>query len=85
MDTQTLGTQLFGDGTDGGTVVPVPAPGQGQPTRPQQGPGLPPSAPQLLNGTQAPPEPKHRNPLERLFHIGKKPDAPPPPPDQPPQ
>ncbi len=69
MDTQTLGTQLFGDGTDGGSVVPVPAPGQQ--TRPQQGPGLPPSAPQLLNGTPPQVEPKHRNAFQKMFGLGK--------------
>lgn len=69
MDVQTLGNQLYGDGTDGGMVVPVPAPPAGgrgaQPGPPQQGPS------QTMDGPQPSGEPKHRNPLQKLFGIGK--------------
>ena len=70
LDVQTLGNQLYGNGTDGGAVTPMPAP-QAQPAKPQ-GPSVPPSAPQLMDGTQPPAtEPKHRNPLQKLFGLGK--------------
>ena len=61
VDAQTLGAQLFGNGTDGGAVQPI-VPGQPAPPQP---------SPQNLDSTQTPTEPKHRNAFQKLFGLGK--------------
>ena len=66
MDAQTLGNQLFGDGTSDGNPVPVPMPARpGQP----QTPGTPQTQP--LNMNQPGVEPKHRNVIQKMFGLGK--------------
>jgi penicillin-binding protein 1B len=78
VDAQTLGTQLYGDGTDGGAVVvPAPMPGAGPgsmrpgvPRAPQQ----PLPLPQTMDMSQPPAEPRHRNAFQKLLglHKGKQ-------------
>ncbi|MBE7158075.1 MAG: penicillin-binding protein, partial [Rhodospirillales bacterium] len=78
IDAQTLGTQLFGDGTNTGAPLVTPgiagqaAPRPGQPASvPQPRPGEP-AQPQNgePNATQ-PDEHKHRNVFQKMLGIGK--------------
>ena len=89
MDARTLGSQLFGDGSDvTGPIVTQGAPGASNlrptsagPAARQPGPA-PTDRPSTADPDNQPaPETKHRNGFEKLFGLGKsKPPEPPPPP-----
>ena len=78
IDAQTLGSQLFGDGTNSSAPLITP----GNPNAPQIGrPGAPPQSPRPAspnqpqsfdpNQPQQPEEQKHRNAFQRMLGLGK--------------